>query len=138
MPKPKPGHSPPPPGTFATSPAANGELPGGGAVAVTSPLEYGPKRSGRSASRAPPPVGLENAPASPPGTRGRKKKKKAGGRGSSGCLSAAAAAAAAANSSAHSLKHQVSFSSSQWLAQFASSSSCFLLLLLHLFPCAKS
>jgi hypothetical protein len=38
----------------------------GGAVAVVSALEYGPKRSGRSASRAPPPVGLENAPAPPP------------------------------------------------------------------------
>jgi hypothetical protein len=38
------------------------------------------------------------------------------------------------------LKHQAPFSSSQWLALFASSSSCFLLLLLllHLFLCAKS
>ena len=70
-PKSKPGHSPPPPGTFAA-----GELPGGGAVAVASALEYGPKRSGRSASRAPPPVGLENAPAPLPGTRRKKKKKK--------------------------------------------------------------
>ena len=89
----------------------------GGAVAVASPLEYGPKRSGRSASRAPPPVGLENAPAPPPGTRRKKAAEGAGAAdafcrrpaaaagASSGCLfssssysAAAAAAAAAANS----------------------------------------